>query len=59
MGCHSLGRGSSMRQGVVRLNDISIAYDRQVAVQGVTGSFEPGSLTAIAGPNGAGTSTLL
>ena len=48
-----------MRQGVVRLNDISIAYDRQVAVQGVTGSFEPGSLTAIAGPNGAGKSTLL
>lgn len=48
-----------MRQGAVRLNDISIAYDRHVVVQGVTGSFEPGSLTAIAGPNGAGKSTLL
>jgi zinc/manganese transport system ATP-binding protein len=48
-----------MRHGAVRLNDICVAYDRQIAVQGVTGSFEPGSLTAIAGPNGAGKSTLL
>jgi zinc/manganese transport system ATP-binding protein len=48
-----------MRHGAVHLNNISVAYDRLIAVQGVTGSFEPGSLTAIAGPNGAGKSTLL
>ena len=43
----------------VKLKDVSVAYDRTVAVNGVTGSFSPGSVTAIAGPNGAGKSTLL
>ncbi len=43
----------------IRFNDVTVAYDRHPAVHHVTGSFEPGSLTAIAGPNGAGKSTLL
>ncbi|HWA44287.1 MAG TPA: ABC transporter ATP-binding protein [Hypericibacter adhaerens] len=43
----------------IRFNDVSIAYDRHLAVRHLSGSFAPGSLTAIAGPNGAGKSTLL
>lgn len=48
-----------MNAAVVSLENVSITYDRHVAVSGVTGSFAPGSVTAIAGPNGAGKSTLL
>lgn len=41
------------------VSDLTVAYDRVPAVHHLTGSFEPGSLTAIVGPNGAGKSTLL
>ncbi|PCK83305.1 ABC transporter [Rhizobium sophoriradicis] len=44
---------------LIRLDDLTVAYDRHPAVHHVTGAFKPGSLTAIAGPNGAGKSTLL
>lgn len=43
----------------VSLTDVTISYDRMPAIQHITGTFEKGSLTAIAGPNGAGKSTLL
>ncbi|MGA1802873.1 metal ABC transporter ATP-binding protein [Rhizobium sp. HT1-10] len=43
----------------IRLENVSIAYSRNLAVKDISGSFEAGSLTAIAGPNGAGKSTLL
>jgi zinc/manganese transport system ATP-binding protein len=43
----------------IQLDDVTIAYDRHAAVHHLQGTFEPGSLTAIAGPNGAGKSTLL
>lgn len=43
----------------VALKDVTISYDRSPAIQHITGTFEKGSLTAIAGPNGAGKSTLL
>ena len=43
----------------IRFDDVTIAYDRHPAVHHVSGSFDPGSLTAITGPNGAGKSTLL
>lgn len=43
----------------IRLDNVTVAYDRHPAVHHVSGCFEPGSLTAIAGPNGAGKSTLL
>ena len=43
----------------VRLVDVTVSYDRHPAVHHISGSFEAGSLTAIAGPNGAGKSTLL
>lgn len=43
----------------VSLKNITISYARHPAVHHVSGTFLPGSLTAVAGPNGAGKSTLL
>ena len=43
----------------VRLENATFGYRRHPAVHHLTGTFEAGSLTAIAGPNGAGKSTLL
>ncbi|MCM5552975.1 metal ABC transporter ATP-binding protein [Pleomorphomonas sp. NRK KF1] len=43
----------------IHLKDLTVAYDGHPAVHHLTGSFEPGSLTAIAGANGAGKSTLV
>jgi zinc/manganese transport system ATP-binding protein len=44
---------------VVRLEDVVLRHDGQVAVSHLSGNFAPGSMTAIAGPNGAGKTTLL
>jgi zinc/manganese transport system ATP-binding protein len=44
---------------IIRLEDVTVAYERHPAVHHISGAFEAGSLTAIAGPNGAGKSTLL
>lgn len=43
----------------VRLDNVTFGYRRHPAVHHLSGTFEAGSLTAIAGPNGAGKSTLL
>jgi len=43
----------------IRLDDLTLGYDRHPAVHHLSGSFGPGSLTAIVGPNGAGKTTLL
>jgi zinc/manganese transport system ATP-binding protein len=43
----------------VTLENVIVTYRRLPAVHHVSGTFAPGSLTAIAGPNGAGKSTLL
>ena len=45
--------------GAVRIDDLTVAYDRHPAVHHLSGVFEAGSLTAVVGPNGAGKSTLL
>jgi zinc/manganese transport system ATP-binding protein len=45
--------------GKVRLEDLTVSYDREPAVHHLSGCFEAGSLTAVVGPNGAGKSTLL
>ncbi|MGY5802797.1 metal ABC transporter ATP-binding protein [Rhizobium sp. LEGMi12c] len=44
---------------IVRLNNLTVTYERHPAVHHISGGFAAGSLTAIAGPNGAGKSTLL
>ncbi|HEY0124053.1 MAG TPA: ABC transporter ATP-binding protein [Rhizobium sp.] len=44
---------------LIRLDNLTVTYERHPAVHHVSGAFQAGSLTAIAGPNGAGKSTLL
>lgn len=48
-----------MHNTAVRFDELSLGYDGKPAVWGITGSFLPGSLTALVGPNGSGKSTLL
>lgn len=43
----------------IRLDDLTLGYDRHPAVHHLSGEIQEGSLTAIVGPNGAGKSTLL
>jgi zinc/manganese transport system ATP-binding protein len=45
--------------GSIRLRDVTVRYGRRVALEGVSGEFASGSLTAVVGANGAGKSTLL
>ena len=45
--------------GAIRVQDLTVGYNRHPAVHHLTGTFGPGSLTAIVGPNGSGKSTLL
>ena len=48
-----------MNSSIIRLDNLTLTYERHPAVHHVSGAFAAGSLTAIAGPNGAGKSTLL
>lgn len=41
------------------LHNLTVSYDRRPAVHHLCGEFRAGSLTAVAGPNGGGKSTLL
>ncbi len=43
----------------LEVRNLSVSYGRRPAVENLSGSFPPASLTAIVGPNGAGKSTLL
>jgi zinc/manganese transport system ATP-binding protein len=43
----------------IRVDHLTVAYDRHPAVHHLSGEFAAGSLTAVIGPNGAGKSTLL
>ncbi|MBN9064818.1 MAG: ABC transporter ATP-binding protein [Rhizobiales bacterium 65-9] len=42
---------------ILETRDLTVRFGGHVAVDGVTCSFEPGTLTAIVGPNGAGKTT--
>lgn len=44
---------------VVALRNLTVSYRRHPALHHISGSFAPGSLTAVVGPNGSGKSTLL
>ena len=48
-----------MTAPAIKLRDLTLSYRRHPVVHHVTGTFEPGTFTAIVGPNGAGKSTLL
>jgi zinc/manganese transport system ATP-binding protein len=43
----------------MNVQDVQVRLGAHLALDGVTGRFDPGSLTAVIGPNGAGKSTLL
>jgi zinc/manganese transport system ATP-binding protein len=43
----------------IQIDDLTLGYDGHPAVHHLSGAFAAGSLTAVVGPNGSGTSTLL
>lgn len=53
--------GCALGVGVtdLSLHDVTVTHGRRPAVHHLSGSFLPGSLTAIVGPNGAGKTSLL
>lgn len=44
---------------LVSLHNLTVSYRQHPALHHISGSFAPGSLTAVVGPNGSGKSTLL
>ena len=50
---------SSITAPLIVLENVTVQYGKLTALSDISGSFNAGSLTAVAGPNGAGKSTLL
>jgi zinc/manganese transport system ATP-binding protein len=51
---------AARRDGIaITVANVRVAYGRRIAIEGVSGEFGIGSLTAVVGPNGAGKSSLL
>jgi zinc/manganese transport system ATP-binding protein len=44
---------------MVKVDNLTVSYRQHPALHHISGSFAPGSLTAVIGPNGSGKSTLL
>jgi zinc/manganese transport system ATP-binding protein len=49
----------AVKPSALGLDGVTLRHGATEAVAGLTGSFAPGSLTAVVGPNGAGKTTLL
>ena len=43
----------------IALRNLTVSYRQHPALHHISGTFAPGSLTAVIGPNGSGKSTLL
>jgi zinc/manganese transport system ATP-binding protein len=56
---HMISPAPQASERGIRLDDVTVSFDREPAVHHVNGTFSSGSMTAIVGPNGAGKSTLL
>jgi zinc/manganese transport system ATP-binding protein len=50
---------AAARGVAITADNIRVGYGKRIAVDGVSGTFAGGSLTAVVGPNGAGKSSLL
>jgi len=59
VGVEAVPGRTSAGDGRVALRDVMVRYGRRLALEGLTGQFQSGSLTAVVGANGAGKSTLL
>jgi zinc/manganese transport system ATP-binding protein len=53
------GVGLVMAVSVIRLDQLELRHGALPVVSALSGTFQPGSLTALVGPNGAGKTTLL
>ncbi|RTR30244.1 metal ABC transporter ATP-binding protein [Deinococcus radiophilus] len=56
---HSICRPECFQPGVLTVQDLSVQYGPQTALDRVSVSFQVGEFSAVIGPNGAGKSTLL
>lgn len=59
LGPAGCGTVVSASPAVVTLHNLTVSYRQHPALHHISGSFAPGSLTAVVGPNGSGKSTLL
>ncbi len=62
MGCYFLGYSlmhAHSHTNKIQVKELTVSYHETLALENISGTFEPGSLTAIIGPNGGGKSTFI